>query len=609
MTTDGWVEPTYYDAFGNVHEVPETTLEVLRELFVEPAGGPPLFVHPPDTAPVEPGELILEAGTRLEVRDRLPPDLPLGYHRLVTGDGERAVIASPGRCHLPDDLRGWGWSAQLYATRSHRSWGMGDFADLRELVRWSRDLGAEMALVNPVLAVSPTLPQQPSPYYPASRRFLNPIYLRVEEVPGAEEVSDRLPAAVRAGRALNRRDVIDRDAVWRLKVEVLKVIWGRAAPPEEFERWRRSQGPALSEFAAWCVLAEEHGADWRRWPPDYRHPTSRGVGRLIAERTERIRFHQWLQWLCRLQLDGAAHGIMLLQDLPIGFDPGGADAWAWQDLLAPGVSIGAPPDEFNTRGQKWGIPPFVPNHLAAAAYEPFVQTIRTGLAEGGGLRIDHVLGLFRQFWIPDDASPREGAYVRFPADDLLDIVALESVRAGAVVVGEDLGTVPPGVREELARRRLLSYRLLWFEHDEPPSWPQLSMASVTTHDLPTVAGLWTGADLAEQKTLDMSPNEESTLEMRSRVARLAGLDDSAGLEQAVTAVHRRLAEAPSMLMCATLDDLARTERRPNLPGADEVRPNWSLPLPMTFDEMMADPLAAELADVFNRSIRSPGGPA
>jgi 4-alpha-glucanotransferase len=225
------------------------------------------------------------------------------------------------------------------------------------------------------------------------------------------------------------------------------------------------------------------------------------------------------------------------------------------------------------------------------------------MARAGGLRIDHVLGLFRQFWIPEGAPPAAGAYVRFPSGVLLDIVALESVRSGAMVVGEDLGTVPPGVREELARRRLLSYRLLWFEDSDPSTWPELSMASITTHDLPTVAGLWTGADLAEQKALDLHPNEESTRRIRSRVAHLARLEETADPGEAVRAVHRRLAAAPSLLACGTLEDLAGAERRPNIPGADARRPNWSLPLPRTLEELMSDPLTRDLAAAFDRRRR------
>lgn len=596
------IERSYVDAFGEEHVVPAATVEALREAMGEPADDGPLIVHPGETPAVGPAEVTLEDGTELRVERRLPPDLPLGYHHLVEDRRQRRLIVSPGRCYLPEG-RTWGWASQLYASRSSTSWGIGDLSDLRILGERAARQGAGMMLVNPLLAVPPTYPQHASPYYPASRRFLNPIYLRVEEVPQAGAASETLDRAAAAGQALNARLSIDRDRVWRLKSEVLETIWRAAPPEEEFETWRRGQED-LEEFAAWCVLAERHGTDWRRWPGAASRPAT-AVPLVRHEHGDRWRYHQWLQWLCRRQLDAASAPLMLMQDLPIGVDPGGMDAWAWQDLMALDVTVGAPPDEFNTLGQDWGLPPFIPHRLRQTGYEPFARTIRANLLTGGGMRIDHVMGLFRLFCIPAGAPPSDGAYVRFPSADLLDIVALESVRAEAVVVGEDLGTVEEGVREELADRQMLSYRLLWFEPDDPGAWPELAMASVTTHDLPTVAGLWTGSDLQEQRDLDLAPNEKSTGQIRAQVADLTGLDDAADLEKVVIEVHRGLAEAPSRLLCATLDDLAVTEKRPNIPGADENRPNWSIALPSPVEELMASPLAEELATIFNRAMDQP----
>ncbi|MFP3915694.1 MAG: 4-alpha-glucanotransferase [Actinomycetota bacterium] len=591
------IESTYTDAYGRRHRVPETTLSALRRAMGRPSGAGPLVIRPGQTPEVEEGELTREDGTRIEVAGRLPADLPCGYHTLEGASGRRRVIVSPGRCFFPSDLRIWGWSAQLYAGRSRLSWGMGDLADLRSLADWAGRQGAGMILVNPLTAVAPGYPQQASPYFPASRRFLNPIYLRVEEIPGAGRAADAVAEAARAGRRLNSSTRIDRDEVWRLKSSALEAIWAGGPPDPELTGWLDSQGSHLEEFAAWCVLAEEHGGDWTRWPRKLARPKE-GVEHVRSTAPDRLRYHAWLQWLCRRQLEEAASPLMLMQDLPIGVDPGGADAWVWQDLMARDVSIGAPPDEFNTRGQNWGLPPFLPHLLRAADYEPFVQTIRAGLVSGGGLRIDHVMGLWRQFWIPSGASAAEGAYVRFPFREMLDILALESVRAGAVVVGEDLGTVEPGVREELAERRMLSYRVLWFE-DDPDSWPEMSMASVTTHDLPTVAGLWSGADLQEQVDLELAPNVEATRQIRARISALTGLGEDASPEEVVAAIHRTLARAPSVLRCATLDDLAVASRRPNIPGADEGRPNWSLGLPQPLEDLMRDPLARELARIFN----------
>jgi 4-alpha-glucanotransferase len=283
-----------------------------------------------------------------------------------------------------------------------------------------------------------------------------------------------------------------------------------------------------------------------------------------------------------------------MQDLAIGVDPGGADSWIWQDVLAPGISVGAPPDEYNTQGQDWGLPPFDPWKLRDVAYEPFIETVRAGFRHAGGLRFDHVMGLFRLFWIPEGSSAKHGTYVRYPSDALLDILALESVRAGAYVVGEDLGTVEPSTRETLRDRNVLSYRLVWFEGEPPRSFPTQSLAAVTTHDLPTVAGLWSGADLEAQRERGMKPNEASTAELRDRIQRWTGLPSDAPVTDVTRRVHELLAEAPSMLVTATLDDALDVEERPNYPGTmDET--NWSVALPVPLEEIESDPRAAAIA--------------
>jgi 4-alpha-glucanotransferase len=280
---------------------------------------------------------------------------------------------------------------------------------------------------------------------------------------------------------------------------------------------------------------------------------------------------------------------------------GGADAWAWQDVLASGVSVGAPPDAFNSQGQDWGSPPLVPWRLQAAEYEPFIQSIRATMAGAGGLRIDHVMGLFRLWWVPAEGSAADGAYVRYPSEDLLDIVALESHRAQAIVVGEDLGTVEEGVREAMAEHGVLSYRLLWFEDDDPAQWPAEAMAAITTHDLPTVAGLWTGADLAEQREYGTGTDEELERGRASLLAQLDGVPEGASPAEAVEAAHRRLATAPSVLLSATLDDALAEERRPNMPGAD-ARPNWRLPLSVPVEELADHQGVQALARVLTDGI-------
>jgi 4-alpha-glucanotransferase len=313
-----------------------------------------------------------------------------------------------------------------------------------------------------------------------------------------------------------------------------------------------------------------------------------------------VRFHQWLQWLLERQLAAAAAESRVMQDLPIGVDPDGADAWVWQDTLAIGASVGAPPDRYVKRGQDWGLPPFIPHRLRASGYEPFVETIRAALRHAGGLRIDHVMGLFRLFWIPAGLPPAEGGYVRYPAEDLLAIVALESHRADAIVVGEDLGTVETGVRERLAEHGVLSYRVMWFEEDPPACYPASAMAAITTHDLPTIAGLWTGADTAEQRALGLEPNDAALERVRARLAALTGATARTPIEDLIDAAHRRLAEAPSVLVTATLDDALAVTDRPNVPGTTAERPNWSLALPASLEALERSPLARRIAAALRR---------
>ncbi len=611
MGTDPWgVTDAYHDWQGERRETRlETRRAILAAMGVDPsAPGPPdpsvVVIEPGRAAPtLPPGELILEDGASLRIEGAPPPDLPLGYHDLRSLDGRPPVrvIVSPGACHLPAGLRTWGWAVQLYATRSAGSWGIGDLADLRRLGRWSAgELGAGILLINPLAAAAPLLPQQPSPYFSSSRRYRNALYLRIEEVPGAAEQRADLEQLAALGRALNRERRIDRDAVFRLKMAALELVWSRFPGDAGFDRYCEEQGDGLVQFATFCALAEHHGTGWHGWPVEHRHPDSPAVARFRAERRDRFRFHQWIQWLLDEQLRAAAEQIPLMQDLPIGVDADGADAWAWQDVMAAGMSVGAPPDDFSPLGQDWGLPPFVPYRLRAARYEPFIQTIRAALRHAGALRIDHVMGLFRLFWIPDGMAAAEGVFVRYPADDLLAIVALESHRAGAFIVGEDLGTVEEGVRERLAERRVLSYRLLWFEGNPPARYPRLALAAVSTHDLPTIAGLWSGADVKAQRDLGRRPNEAGVRGMRERLRQLTGAEESAGAAEVIERTYQRLAEAPSAVVTATLEDALGVEERPNLPGTTTEWPNWSLALPLPLEAVETSALPRALARVLAR---------
>jgi 4-alpha-glucanotransferase len=626
---DWGIAEGYHDVAGRWIDVPAETLAAIRAAMGEGEAPPglspqdaPVVTFRPGEAPEDvtaggPWELHTEDGTvlALDAGTGLPPDLPLGYHRLVppAGGRERLLVVSPGRCHLPPDLRTWGWAAQLYAARSRESWGMGDLADLRRLAAWSRRLGAGMCLLNPLHATVPDFPQA-SPYYPSSRCFRNPLYLRIEEVPGAAANGDRdradpdgtrvdLGALAAEGRALNADRRIDRMQVWKLKRTALEHLWRRfrdSGGDPGFDRFREEQGDALTGFATHCALTERHPGAWVDWPEEYRRPDSPAVARFAVEHAERVGYHAWLQWLTETQLAAAGAGLDLMQDLAVGVDPGGADAWLWQDTMALGMRVGAPPDDFNRKGQDWSLPPFDPWRLRLAAYEPWIRTVRAGLRAAGGIRVDHVMGLFRLFWIPVGATPAEGAYVRYRHDEMLDILALESHRAGAYIVGEDLGTVEDFCRHELFGRGVLSYRLLWFEPHRPPEFPVQALAAVTTHDLPTVAGMWTGADLAEQHALGLDPNEDGARAIRDKLADWSGSPDGAAAADVVVNTHRLLAQAPSMILTATLDDVAVVEERPNMPGTVDERPNWSIALPVPLEELEQSPTAAAVAEALRR---------
>jgi 4-alpha-glucanotransferase len=598
-TTDEWgIDATWLDALDDEHEVSQDTIERLREIIGTPPADleerAPIVARPGDVLEVDEAEVECEDGQTRHVDGELPEDFPLGYHRLRTPDGrERRLIVSPGRCWLPDQ-RTWGWAVQLYAARSRGSWGIGDLADLRAIRTMAQDQGAGFVLINPLHAVAPTTPQESSPYLPATRRFRNPLYLRVAEVSGAGKVE------IGDGGDLNGAELVDRDTIWARKREVLRRVFDAAGYDDPaFPEWWWHQGQPMQDWGTWCAVADEHGPDWHTWPEELRDPGGQAVEDFARAHEKDVAFHVWLQWCVSRQLDAATEGLTVIQDLPIGVAGGGADAWTWQDVLAQGASVGAPPDAFNSQGQDWGSPPLVPWRLRLADYEPFIQSIRATIAGAGGLRIDHVMGLFRLWWVPaggpdTEYTAADGAYVRYPAEDLLDIVALESSRAQALVVGEDLGTVEDGVREAMAEHGVLSYRLLWFEEDAPAGWPAAAMAAVTTHDLPTVAGLWTGEDVEEQRRHGTGSDEELENGRAALLAKLDGVRKNATPETAVRRAYERLAQAPSLLLSATLEDAVADRRRPNMPGTTD-RPNWSLPLPVSVEDLPQHRLVAEIA--------------
>ena len=583
--------------------------------------------------------LRLEDGTHRTVstdggRVVVPAGLPLGWHRLETADREIPVVVTPD-CITPRSTREWGWMVQLYAMRSHASWGVGDLADLETLVEWTAGRAGGVVLVNPLHAVAPGTPMQPSPYYPASRRWTNPLYLRVERTTAYANAPAELRRRVDALRVSSDGDRIDRDLAWAAKLQAFELLWSERAVPAGTVPAVGEIEPALREFATWCALAEMHGNDWRQWPTSLRRPDSPDVDAARAEQPERIRFHAWLQMLCDEQLAAgqqaardAGMGVGVVHDLAVGTDPGGADAWAFQDVLALGARIGAPPDTFNQQGQDWGLPPWHPRRLAELGYAPLRDMVRSLVRHAGGVRIDHILGMFRLWWIPEGSSARDGSYVSYDAEALLGVIALEAERAGAIVVGEDLGTVPPQVRTVLADRGVLGSSVLWFERDEaeagdtgalsrPDQWRETAMASVTTHDLPTALGWLRGEHVrvrAELGLLNDPAAEEKSFaaERRELLGHLvaAGVlaDADAPEEEQVRALHAFLAATPSRYVLAAPGDAVGDLNQPNMPGTVDEYPNWRLPVtdvdgrPMLLDELLADPRVACLADQLAEGI-------
>jgi len=607
------IDPGWIDAWGKPRTVSRATLQALAAAM----DGDPSDLDAPAVDPVRlarpgdvlgrAGQLTLEDGSDLGDVARLPLDLPLGYHRLSTDAGEQLLIAAPPYCHLPDDLRTWGWSVQLATARSRRSWGIGDLDDLRELATWSHEIGAGILQVSPLGAPTPGPEPEASPYFPATRRFRSPLHLAVGEVPGAERFVDELAPLAAAGEALNAERLVDRERVLSLKLRALGLLWASGAGNDTratagIAALRQEMGEALRRWSVYAALAERHGGDWRRWPDDCRDPAGPGVAHLAEELSERVAFHEWVQWLLDEQLRVAgSQGVGLVHDLPIGFDPGGFDAWSWQGELARGAWLGAPPDFLAPDGQDWGLPPFAPHRLRAAGYRPFIDTLRSVLRHAAGLRIDHAAGLFRTWWVPAGRASAEGAYVRYASDELLAVLALESERAGAWIVGEDLGTIEGGVREALAERRILSMRVIYFEEEPPSRFPHRAMAVVSTHDLPTVAGVWTGSDLADQARAGVTPDATGLASLRARLQSVAGVSSDARPREVILAAYAALTAAPSAVIAASLEDALALDERVNLPGTvSPSRPNWSLGLPLPIEQLRDDPFVARLAALVGR---------
>jgi 4-alpha-glucanotransferase len=619
----------YSDGRGQWHEVSDATLEavltaIAGEDELDPRWPPAVVAHlgrVHEWAPVEDTSvhLVLESGEEHPVPATLPAELPPGYHRVVGHTGSTTLVVAPPTCYLPDRLAGGGratgWAAQVYSLHSETSWGIGDLDDLATLSS-DPDLCTDFVLINPLGA--PRSPATPGPYGPSSRLFRNPLYLGVERVPERHALSgselEEFAELTRIGRGLTRDALIDREAVVDVKDRALRLCYSALdlvpGRREQFAHWI-DRNPSALRFGAFRVLQSHLGDDWRQWPSQFQRPDDRETEQFASRHLHEVLYHAWLQWLLETQLAEVPRvEVGLIDDFPIGVAPAGFDTWSLQDQVASGVTVGAPPDAYALAGQNWGLSVLAPARLARSGYTAFIASIRASLHGMGGLRVDHVMGLFRTFLIPRGAEPVEGTYVRYPAEDLLGILALESHRAAALIVGEDLGNVEPGVRQRLAASNVLSSRILWFERDpaddalprRAQDYPRLAMAQVGTHDLPTVAGLVSEADVHHQSGLGLIPPDrlEETLH-RARALRdslvalmrdeglLPGAADEVGA--IVDALHAFLGRTPAMLIALRLEDVLEVRERINLPTTTTAqRPqNWSMRLPLSLEAMRDHP--------------------
>lgn len=585
------------------------------------------------------GEQTVEGETWQHRMLVLPGVAAIGYHRLELHRLEQpdsppatmSLVVAPRSCYQPEAVRNggrvWGPAIQLYALRSARNWGIGDFTDLVRLLEFSARAGAALVGLSPLHAPFPHNPAHASPYSPSSRLFLNSLYLDVEAVSDFAESAD---ARQRVGeesfqaqlRALRAAELVDYVGVSKAKMDILETLYQhfrrqhldagseRAAA---FRRFQAEQGEALRRHALCEALqAWLHGQDaaawgWPAWPESYRQPQSEAVAAFAAEQGERVEFFEYLQWQAHEQLQAAGSrsqqlglGVGLYQDLAVGVDVGGTEVWSNQDLYALNARIGSPPDDFNLNGQDWGLPPWRPERLREQAYAPFIATLRQNMRTAGALRIDHVMALMRLFWVPPAELPKTGSYVLYPFHDLLGILALESQRNRCMVIGEDLGTVPDEVRQALHPMGVLTYRLLYFEKTAngdfkaPQDFAHQALVAVTTHDLPTLAGYWRGADLELREQLGLFPSAEPRAQQvvarAQDCARLLVALEQEGLlpegvsvqlvatpemtPQLAVAIHRYLARCPAQVMVVQLEDMLGQAEQVNLAGTTDQYPNW-----------------------------------
>lgn len=574
---------------------------------------------------------------------------PVGYHRLeVLAAGATAIAAlwvAPECCYLPPALEGgrrlWGLALQLYALRSSRNWGIGDFTDLANVIDLAARHGADLVGLNPLHALFAHDPRHCSPYSPSSRLFLNTLYLDIEAVPefaACDEARARVASAGFQARLARLRaaDFVDYEGVRAAKFEILELLF-RALQTAGGERARafaefvHRGGENLRRHALFEALREHLYArdpacwGWPAWPAQYRDPDSPAVAAFAAANAERIDFYAYLQWLADEQLAAAAERAAemaagLYADLAVSVDAGGAESWAQQRLYANGLRIGAPPDDFNPKGQDWGLPPWQPEALRDAAHAPFVAVLRANMRHAGALRIDHVMALMRLYLIPPGTDATQGAYVHYAFEEMLAAVAIESHRNRCLVIGEDLGTVPDAIRAALAAARVLSYKVLYFERDpdggfrSPADFPALALVAASTHDLPTLAGWWEERDLALRESLHLFPSVELAVSQRAQRARdrpgllrmlvregllPAGAEPPAALDERLSrAIHAHIARTNAAIAVVQPEDIFGAREQVNLPGTTSEHPNWQRKLDVPLERWGDDARFVDCAAAF-----------
>jgi malto-oligosyltrehalose trehalohydrolase/4-alpha-glucanotransferase len=584
----------------------------------------------------------------------LEGDIPWGYHRLgiEPGSATTTLVVSPGRCWLPPaaakERRLWGIAAQLYLLRSATDWGIGDFGDLRSLVELAAAQGADVIGLNPLHAMFTDNPEHASPYSPSSRLLLNILNIDVMAIaelldcPDTREliVSEDFRADLEACRT---KVIVDYSKVTALKLTVLERLFDHCRTTTDQTRWqafeafRREQGEVLERNCLFLALREHFAGsdparpDWHGWPEEYRDPASPAVSAFAEENRRRLDFLLWLQWVADQQLGAAAAAaaergmaIGLYRDLAVGADRAGAETWTNAAAVVSGAQVGAPPDIYNPAGQDWGLPPFHPRALREEGYRSFIDLVRANMRHAGGLRIDHVMGLQHLYWVPQGQDPAAGAYVRYPMEDMVGILALESHRRRCLVVGEDLGTVPEGFRERMAEANILSYRVLFFEQDgatgdflPPQAYPYSALAVVGSHDLPTLRGWWEGRDIDLRERLGLYPEPEEAgrqrdARRRDRDALLRALryehllpEGEPDIRALVRAAHAFLARSPSLLAMAQIDDLTDEADPVNVPSTSDEHPNWRRRLSLTLEELASRPRFIDIAEIFRTERGAP----